>query len=465
MIKKCICILSVLLTLGVFCTGMSVFAEEAVTGNKQKYGYLGYNVKDTTEWEGLKGTLEIMPLSSTSIVADPELYVAQLYYAAVDPETLSTLDQDAFDELFIVSPGLIFTIRGNKEQLVETLIGLRFADQSDRESVADNLIQIGEADDYQFYAYIDLNEEYADSLEEEYKEDYNHLSDLILKELGDAEYYAPIDPLKATEGQKLSFTTTDLDGNTVTSEELFGENEITMVNLWGIWCINCVNEMEELAEIHTRLQEKGCGIVGLEWEQNPGEETYQQARDLMLEKGTNYPSVLMPTDNEILNTVTGFPTTFYVDKEGIILTYPVVGAQVNKYEPVLEKLLESSSIMKEETEEAEEEAEEKAAEEEETAEEKAEVPADEATDAGCIYRVFVKDEEGNPLKEAVVQFCDDTFCTMGETDENGCAVFEVSEEKSYEVHILTAPEGYVFDEEVVYTDETASDTTLVLKKE
>ena len=30
-----------------------------------------------------------------------------------------------------------------------------------------------------------------------------------------------------------------------------------------------LSEMAELAEIHTRLREKGCGIVGVEWEQKP----------------------------------------------------------------------------------------------------------------------------------------------------------------------------------------------------
>ena len=29
-----------------------------------------------------------------------------------------------------------------------------------------------------------------------------------------------------------------------------------------------MDEMEELAQMHIRFQEKGCGIVGLEWEQD-----------------------------------------------------------------------------------------------------------------------------------------------------------------------------------------------------
>ena len=48
---------------------------------------------------------------------------------------------------------------------------------------------------------------------------------------------------------------------------------------------------------------------------------------------------------------------------------------------------------------------------------------------------------------------------------DGCAAFEVSEAKSYEVHVLKGPEGYVYtSDEVFHTDENASDLTIVLKK-
>ena len=73
-----------------------------------------------------------------------------------------------------------------------------------------------------------------------------------------------------------------------------------MVNLWGIWCMKCVNEMEALAAINTRLREMGCGIIGVEWEREPGDEPCRQARELMRDKGTNSPGVLMPEGNDTL---------------------------------------------------------------------------------------------------------------------------------------------------------------------
>lgn len=446
MMKKKMLMLGMLLALGVGCLSMGVCANEtedvseaateAGENEPLEFETLGLTVKNTDDWEGLKGKMIIYPIASTSISNDPELYAAQLFYFPISEEDLQDEEKAAAAQEKIMGAGMLLTVKGNREQLIEALKALGM-EAEEEETLDDCLVQVGEADGYQFYLLNTVDESYAASLDEDYVEDYKNLPELMETELKQAQYYAPKDALAALTGKTLSFTTTDVDGNTVTSEELFKDNEITMVNLWGVWCINCVNEMEELAAINTRIQEKGCGIVGLEWEQDPSEETYQQGVDLMKEKGTNYPSVLMPEDNEILGMIENFPTTFYVDREGTILTKPIIGARVQEYEPTLEALLEGVSI-----------------------------PETEIKEAGSYtYRVFVKDEEDQPIGEVTVQFCDETSCRIGETDEDGCASFEVSEEKAYEVHVLPDSDEYDLDEDEVFTtDETASDLTIVLKK-
>lgn len=242
------------------------------------------------------------------------------------------------------------------------------------------------------------------------------------------------DPVTKLKEKTVSFTSADLDGHTVTSKELFKDNKITMIYMWGPWHTNCVDEMEELAKLHTKLQEKGCGIVGLESERDQNEETLQAARKLLKEKGTNYPNVMLNCDT--LEVIKVFPTALFVDSEGTILADPISEANIQKYEETLDALLNDTSVPK----------------------------TEDPKDGSYRYRVFVKDEEGNPVAEAAVQFCDEYACRMGETDELGCAVFEVTEEKSYEVHILEVPDGFEDLEETFKTDEKASDITIVLKK-
>lgn len=436
--KKRIGVLLVLLAMSVICTCMAVCVEASDVSGAEEVKGAGFSVKNPGRWEGINGTLLLLPVSESSIYEDPEVFAASLVYIPLTEEELNAEGEDVAALMGkMTAPGYVFTIQGDRESLLEVIKELGVAEPGDEETLDDSVVQIGEADGYQFFLFSSLDEDYAASLDEAYAQEYRNLPALVEKEMKQATFSAPVDPTKALVGKTISFTSTDLDGNPLTSEELFQDNEITMLNLWGVWCINCVNEMEELAAIHTRLQEKGCGIVGIEMEKNPGDAIYEEARKLMEEKGTNYPSVLMPEDNEILRGVTSFPTTFFVDREGTILAKPIIGARVEAYEPTLESLLNGVSA-----------------------------PETEMEDTGSYtYRVFVTDEDGQGLEGAAVQFCDETACKFGTTDAEGCASFEVSEKKVYDVHILAAPEGYAFDEEEVFSTEDApSDTTVVLKK-
>ncbi|MBQ6373291.1 MAG: TlpA family protein disulfide reductase [Clostridia bacterium] len=269
--------------------------------------------------------------------------------------------------------------------------------------------------------------------------DMEYVRKAFTERLQTAELYPPADPGASLIGQSLSFETTDLDGNAVTSTELFQDNRITMVNLWGTWCGNCVDEMEALAGIHTRIQEKGCGVVGLEFEYAPIDTMTDEIRAFMEEKGVNYPSVIMPQGNAILDQVSGYPTTFFVDSEGTILTHPIVGAMVDQYERTIDRLLSDED-------------------------------ANAATDAGPVknesgaYRVIVCDRDGDPVEGVLVQFCDDVMCSFQPTDANGIATFNVEEQKVYDVHVLTAPEGYAPDDGTYNTLDTFSDVSIILDK-
>lgn len=274
---------------------------------------------------------------------------------------------------------------------------------------------------------------------EKTKADIELLHSEILKLLQAAELSEPVDTEAGLVGQTIRFETTDLDGNPVSSADLFRDNEITMINLWGTWCENCMNEMGELAEIHKRIQEKGCGIVGVEYERQPIEEVADVARQVFETYGTTYPNVVIPEDDPILSQVSGYPTTFFVDSEGKILTYPIPGAAVDQYEATIDKLLAGEAI--------------------ET------VPETGATanDTGT-YRVVVYDTEGNPIEGVVVQFCDDTTCSFEMTDAEGVATFNDREQKVWTVHLPVAPEGYAPAEGEYKTLDTFSDVNIFLEK-
>ena len=61
---------------------------------------------------------------------------------------------------------------------------------------------------------------------------------------------------------KYTFTTEDLDGNKITNE-LFADNKITMINIWGTFCGPCIREMPELAKLSEDYKSKGVEIIGI----------------------------------------------------------------------------------------------------------------------------------------------------------------------------------------------------------
>ena len=98
------------------------------------------------------------------------------------------------------------------------------------------------------------------------------------------------------------------------------------------------------------------------------------------------------------------------------------------------------------------------------AQDSAQSAADTAANSGA-YTVCVMDAETmNPIPDVRVQFCSDSMCRMGKTDENGLAKFEV-DPGTYTVHMMKAPEGYVKSEEEFTLDKDNRDVTYYLSKE
>jgi len=88
--------------------------------------------------------------------------------------------------------------------------------------------------------------------------------------------------------------------------------------------------------------------------------------------------------------------------------------------------------------------------------------ADEGTTDAYIVQVINKN--GEPVSGAMVQFCSDTECMMGKTDENGEAAFD-KEAGSYTVHILKPAEGYLKDETEYSAPDTPGLITIVLRSD
>jgi len=108
------------------------------------------------------------------------------------------------------------------------------------------------------------------------------------------------------------FTLPTLAGGQVTLSDLAGQPVV--LNFWASWCGPCRAEMPELQRLHDRLGEAGMAVLGV----NQGESPDTAAA--FLEKlGLSFPVALdQRTGVSQQYLVNSLPTTFFIDREGVI---------------------------------------------------------------------------------------------------------------------------------------------------
>ena len=312
----------------------------------------------------------------------------------------------------------------------------------------DDVTEIGEADGYTFYLFQDLDDDIS-AFRPEFAEEFTALRAMVPEIAAGATLYAPAKPYADVIGKTLTFTTTDVEGNPVTSEELFGQHEITMLNLWTSQCHFCIEELPDLEEINGRLADKDCAIVGLLLD-GDDPDALALGKEILAENGVTYTVIVPPENVDDLFDVNAFPTSFFVNRDGVVVGEPVEGKMVDVYEPAIDSLLAGKAEAKTDGVTAGLSAEKGVGDK-----------GVSANDAG-MYRIIVLDENGAPVEKATVQFCSDVQCMMGKTDAQGLATFEVPE-GNYTVHILKVPEGYEKNPDEFTLPATYSDLSIVLK--
>ena len=303
----------------------------------------------------------------------------------------------------------------------------------------DDFIETGSYGNVTYYAVINHNndEQFTKEIKPEFAEEFRVLQKALIEALKNADYVSPSIPGAELVGKTLKFETKDIDGNPVTSEELFSAHDVTMINIWATWCGPCKKELEELGKMHLRLLEKNAAIVGI---CDDAAEKADDCKALIAEKNITYTNIL-PFEGAGELATEGFPTSLFVNREGTILTYPIIGVpgEISEYEKQIDALLAGESA--------------------DTA-----APAEASAEKKNTCRIFVSDTDGNPVAGVTVQFCSDITCMMGKTDAEGSASF-AAEEGPYTVHVQKVPEGYETCTEEFTVPKDLADVKIILNKQ
>ena len=448
MMKKLISILLAVLLLA--SLGAMAFADDY----SETYDEMGMTLNYPEEYMfNTRGVLEPYPqgrmedgvyFMSFSYLAFPY----DEYFALLEKDT----DQITEEEIQTIrnAQGTVLyvtAIDGNRgsAELID-ILGLK------DECTEENFTEITKVEDITFYQF-DIPEEteaYLSKIEPEYAEEFNKLHDGLTDVLKNGEYSIPIIPGEEHIGQILKFETTDVEGNPVNSEDIFSEHELTMINCWTTWCGPCKGELKELGEMNRRLAEKNVAVIGICLD---ADEELDTCKALLKENNVDYLTLLPFADIDDVINIPCYPTSYFVDRDGKILSLPFLGApaDMSSYEETIDALLSKDT------------AEMEKAGAVQGSFQMSGQKTIEANDED-VYRVIVSDSDGDLVPGVKVQFCSDVSCMMGTTDENGAAGFEAEEGQTYTVHILKVPEGYEKTSEEFETLDTYSDVYVVLQK-
>ena len=183
-------------------------------------------------------------------------------------------------------------------------------------------------------------------------EDYKTLTDDVAKvrKLEDQLQALPPETAEANTASASdtfpSFEGKDLDGNPVTSE-LFKNNAVTVVNFWFSACAPCIGELGELNALNEELKLKGGALVGINADTIGGDESMiMEAKSILEKKGAKYQNIYFPADSEagkLTYSITAFPTTMVVDRNGNIVGEAILGGINNETQmKVLQDLIDET---------------------------------------------------------------------------------------------------------------------------
>lgn len=129
------------------------------------------------------------------------------------------------------------------------------------------------------------------------------------------------------------FTLPDLNGNEVSLSDFRGK--VVFLNFWATWCPPCRKEMPSMEVLYQRLKDKDFELLAVSLDRQGSSAVEPFIRDY----GLTFP-ILLDLNGDLARTykVRGIPSTFIVDKEGLIAER-VVGARDWSSPDSIEKFL------------------------------------------------------------------------------------------------------------------------------
>jgi peroxiredoxin len=106
----------------------------------------------------------------------------------------------------------------------------------------------------------------------------------------------------------------DGEGNEITLSDLQGE--VVYVDFWASWCLPCIRSLPEISTLYEQYRDQGFEVIAITID-NPLEDATEFLQDLDAPLGYR---IAADADADVMDAygVRGMPTSFLVDRDGVI---------------------------------------------------------------------------------------------------------------------------------------------------
>jgi len=142
---------------------------------------------------------------------------------------------------------------------------------------------------------------------------------------------------KGGEGMAVNFTY-DENGTIKTFAETT-KGKVVFLNFWGTWCPPCRKEIPDIIKLQDKYKSNDLMVIGIALERS-ADKAIANVSSFGSKQGMNYMNVIgTEAIGEAYGGISAVPTTFIIDKKGVVVEKVVGSMGLEDFEKIVKKYL------------------------------------------------------------------------------------------------------------------------------